>query len=90
MEKENGRMRGQVSQDSLYLIRNLFMDIHGLGGDNKEKRLQEPTMCGQLYGSTCLMHRNATKSKNGPSRNHNSLMPEDDVVLSFLNLMMRN
>ena len=30
------------------------------------------------------MHRNAKKSKNGPSRNPNSIMPEDYVVFSFL------
>ena len=39
---------------------------------------------------TCLMHRNAKKSKNGPSTNQNSIMPEDLVVFSLLNLMMKN
>ena len=49
-----------------------------------------PTMCGQKCGSICLMHRNAKQSKNGPSRNQNSIMPEDYVVFSLLNLMMEN
>ena len=30
------------------------------------------------------------KSKRGPSRNRNSIMPKDYVVFSLLNLMMKN
>ena len=37
-----------------------------------------------------LMHRNAKKSKNGPSRSQNSITPEDYVVISLWNLMMKN
>ena len=37
-----------------------------------------------------LMHRNAKKSKNGPSRSQNSITPEDYVVISLLNLTMKN
>ena len=39
-------------------------------------------MCRQICGNICLMHRNAKKSKNGPSRSQNSKMPEDYVVFS--------
>ena len=37
----------------------------------------------------CLMHQNAKRSKSGPSRNQNSIMPENCVVSSSLNLRMR-
>ena len=33
MEIENCQMGGQVSQDSLYWMKNHRMDIHGPGGD---------------------------------------------------------
>ena len=32
------------------------------------------------------MHRNANKCRNGPSRNQNSIMPEDYVVFFFIEL----
>ena len=54
------------------------------------KRPQDPTLCGQMCGSICLMHRNAKKSKNGPSRNPNSIMPEIYMLFSLLILMMKN
>ena len=44
----------------------------------------------QMCGSMCLMHRNSKNSKNGPSRNPNSIMPEDYVIFSWFNLMMKN
>ena len=44
----------------------------------------------QICGSICLMHPNPKKSKNWPSRSPNSIMPEDSVVFSLLNLMMKN
>ena len=33
MKIENCQMHGQVSQDSLYEVKNNRMDFHGLGGD---------------------------------------------------------
>ena len=91
MENENCRMHGQVSRDSLYWMRRHLMEKHGPGGDWRgNKRPQDPTMCGQICGSICLMHRKANKSKSGPSRNQNTIMSEDYVVFSFLILMMRN
>ena len=68
------------SRDSLYWMRNHLMDIHGpWWAWRGNKRFQDPTMWGQICGSICLMHRNAKKSKNGPSRNQNSIMSEDCV-----------
>ena len=46
-------------------------------------------MCGHIYGSICLMHRNEKKSKRGPSRNQNSIMPGDCVVFTSLIQKMR-
>ena len=36
------------------------------------------------------MHQNERKTKSGPSRSPNLIMPEDYVVFSSLNLMMKN
>ena len=44
---------------------------------------------GQKYGNICQMQLNAEK-KSGLSKNRNSTMPEDCVVFSSLNLMMKN
>ena len=67
------------------------MDFHGPGGDSREnKQPQDPTMYGQICGSICLTHQNEKRSKSGPSRNQNSIMPEDCVVFTSLILMMRN
>ena len=54
------------------------------------KRPHDPTLCGQMCGSICLIHRNTKKSNNGPSRNPNSKMPEGYVLFSLLNMMMKN
>ena len=43
-----------------------------------------------MCGSICLMRRKAERNKNGPSRNQSSIMPEDYVVSSSLNLRMKN
>ena len=62
-------------------------DVHGPGGDWRgNKRPEDPTMCRQICGSICLMHGNAKKSKTGPSRSQNSIMPEDNVVLFSIEL----
>ena len=45
---------------------------------------------GQKYGNICQMQLNAEKNKSGRSKNRNSTMPEDCVVFSLLNLMMKN
>ena len=47
-------------------------------------------MYGQICGSICLMHRNAKKSKSGPSRNQSSTMSENCVVFTSLGQMMKN
>ena len=66
MEKEKCQMHGQVS---IYWVESHLTDIHGPGEDWRgNKRPQDPTMCGQICGSICLMHRNAKKSKHRPSR----------------------
>ena len=68
-----------------------LMDLHGPGGDWRgNKRPQDPTMCGQICGNICLMHQNVKRSKSGPSRNRNSIMPDDCVVFTSLILMIRN
>ena len=91
METQSCRMHGQVSQDSLYWMRNHLMDIHGLVRDWQENtRPPDQTMYGQICGNICLMHRNAKRSKSGQSRNSASIMPENYVSSSSLNLMMRN
>ena len=67
------------------------MDIHGPGGKTDEETNDLKTRhCGQICGSICLIHRNAKKSNNGPSRNPNSKMPEGYVLFSLLNMMMKN
>ena len=85
-------MHGQASQDSSYSTKGHLIGTHGpegdLQGNNQPLVLM---MYGQICGSKCLMHRTAKKSKNGPSRNPNSIMPEDYyVVPSSLNQMMKN
>ena len=47
-------------------------------------------MYGQICGSACLMQRSARRSKHGLSRNQNSIMPDNYVVSSTLNQMMKN
>ena len=43
-------------------MRGHLTDIHGSGGDSRgNKRLQDPTMYGQVCGSTCPMHPNVKK-----------------------------
>ena len=65
-------------------------DIHGPGGDLRgNKQPQDPTMYGQICGSTGLMHRNAKQSKSGQSRKQSSIMPGNHVVSSSMNLRMR-
>ena len=50
-------------------------------GDWREnKRPPGRTNYGQKYGNTCQMHLNVKKSKDGISKNQNSVMPEDYVV----------
>ena len=45
-----------------------------------ERPPQDPTMCGQICGSICLMHQNAKRSKSGPSRNRSSIISDNYVV----------
>ena len=90
MEKDNYQMHGQASQDLFYSVRSHLMDIHGPGRDWREKQPQDPTMHGQICGSTCLMQRKAKQSKNVLSRNRSSTMPECYVVSSSWNQMMKN
>ena len=53
------------------------------------KRPLDPTMYGQICGSIFLMQRNGERSKRGLSRNQSSITPEDYVVSSSLNQMMK-
>ena len=67
-------------------------DAHGPveeGDWRGNKRPQDLTTYGQICGSICLMHQNAKRSKSGLSRNQSSIMPENYVVCSSLNLRMR-
>ena len=61
---------------------NFQMTPHLMIQENK--RLQDPKNCGQKRGNTCQMHPNVRKSKNGPSRNQNSITSEVYVVLTSL------
>ena len=91
MEREKCRMHGQVSRDSFYWLRSHLMDIHGPRRDWRgNKRPQDPTMCGQISGSICLMQRKASRSKSGLSSNQSSKMPNNYVVSSSLKQMMQN
>ena len=91
MEIENCQMCGQVSQDSLYWLKNHWMDFHCLGGDWQENKWPPgQTLCGPRFGKTCPMRRDAKKSKNGLSRNQSSTTPGDSVVFTSLILMLRN
>ena len=56
----------------------------------KKKKPQDPTVCGLICGSMCLMQRRAKQNKSGSSINQSSKMPEDYVVSSSLNLRMKN
>ena len=51
MEIENCQIRGQVSQDSPYWMKNHRMDTHGPGRDWQEnKRPPDQPLCGQRFG----------------------------------------
>ena len=59
MEKDNFQMHGQASRFILLNERHL-KDVHGPRGDLRgNKQPQHQTMCGQRFGSMCLMQRNA-------------------------------
>ena len=91
MEKKNCQIHGQDSQDSWSCMRGHLTDIHGLGVDLRaNKQPQDQTMYGQIWGNICLMQRKAKWSKDGLSRIRSSIMPEDHVVSSSLNQMMKN
>ena len=68
----------------------VWMDTHGRWRDWRgNKRPPCPTMDGQKCGSICLMQRKGNRSESGLSRNQNSIMPENYVVSSSLNQMMK-
>ena len=91
MEQENNRMHGRVSQDSSHWMRNHLKDRHGpVRGWRENRRLQDPTMYGQMCGNTCLMHQNVRRNKSGLSRNRSSIMPEGYVVFISSILRMKN
>ena len=71
-----------------YWTEGHLMDIHGLERLTR-KQPQDPTMYGLICGSICLMQRKAKRSKSGLSWNRSSIMPEDYVVSSSLNQMMK-
>ena len=65
MEIGNCQKRGQVSQNSLYWMKNHLMDIHGLGRDWQEsKRAPDQTFLGQKFGQICQKRRSEEKSKS--------------------------
>ena len=85
MEKDNYQMHGQASQDSFSWTKgHSGRDLRG------NKLPQDPTVCGQICESIRLMHQNAMRSKSGPSRNPSSIMPDNHVVSSSFNQMMKN
>ena len=87
MEIENGQIRGQVSQDSLYWMKETTRWVHMVGErlTKKNKRLWGQPLCGQRFGKIWPMHSNVKSSKSGLSRNLNSIMPEDCVVFLVRN-----
>ena len=85
MEIENCKIRGQVSQGSLFGMKNHRMDIHGPGGDCEEsKRPPDQALCGQRFGKICGKRRNAKKSKSGLSKNRGLTMPEQLRDIYFI------
>ena len=90
MEKENYQMHWQVSQD-LFFEWKASWRIYMVWCETDEgtNRPQDRTMYGHRCGSTCLMHRSAKQSKSGLSTNQNSIMPDNYVVSSSLNQMMK-
>ena len=46
----------------------------------ENRRSRDPTIYGQIWGSMCLMHRNAKRSKSGQSRNQSSKMPRNYFI----------
>ena len=61
MKIENCRMHGQVSQDSLYWMRNQRMDLHGLGGDKKKTKDFKTRQC--MTRNVCKHLSDASKRK---------------------------
>ena len=91
MEKENYQMHGQASQDLFYWTKGHLTDIHGPGGDwRRNKQPQDPTLCGQICGSMCLIKQEAKRSKSEQSRNQSSITSDNYVVSSWLNQKMKN
>ena len=90
MEKENFQMHGQASQDLFHWTKGHLTDIHGPGSDWwGNKRLQDPSMYGQICGSICLMQLTRKQNKDGQSREQSSTMPGNHVVSSSQNQMMK-
>ena len=86
MAKENYQMHGRVSQDSFCWMKGHLTDIRGVVGETDEETNDLKTrQCVAGYVKAHVwLHRNAKKSKNEPSRNPNSIMPEDYVVFFFI------
>ena len=83
MEIGSCRMHGQVSQDSLYLMRNHLMDIHGLG---RLKRKQTTSRPDNVWPHICTHMSDASiskTSKTGLLRNKNSITPDKYVASSL-------
>ena len=55
----------------------------------KQTTLRPDNVWPDLWKHIYLMHENAKRSKSGLARNHSSIMPENYVVSSSLNLRMR-
>ena len=62
----------------------------GVGDLRGNKQPQDPTMYGRICGSICLMQRKAKQNKSGLSRNRSSIIPDNYVVSSSVNLRMKN
>ena len=91
IEIENWQIRGHVSQDSLYGMKNHRRDVHCPRRDWQEnKRPLDQALCGQRFGRICPMRRSVKRSKSDPSRKQNSTVPENCVVFTSLILMMEN
>ena len=73
-----------ADEDHTYHVSGPVGDLRG------NKQPQDPTMYGDICGNLCSMHQNENRNKSAPSRNRTSIMPDNYVVSSSLNQMMKN
>ena len=89
--RENYQMHGQASQDLFYWMKGHLMHIHGPGETHKETNNLKTWQCMARYVEAYFWcSENQKQSKNGLSRYQSSIMPDNYVVSSSLNQMMKN